>query len=67
MIHKLAKVSFALLADGKIVFTVIDIRRICPNLNIGSKWCTELGLLRVIQYFDIEEINPVTLYNFLHL
>ena len=66
-IEKLAKVSFTLLAEDKIVFTANDIRRICPNLNIASKDCIELGLLRVAQHIDIEETNPVTSYNFLHL
>ena len=66
-IEKLAKVSFTLLAEDKIVFTADDIRRICPSLNIGSKGCMELGLLRVTQHFDIEEIDPVVSYNFLHL
>ena len=66
-IEKLAKVSFTLLAEDKIVFTTDDIRRICPNLNVASKGCIELGLLRVAQHIDVEETNPVTSYNFLHL
>ena len=67
MIEKLAKVSFTLLAEDKIVFTADDIRRICPNLDISSKGCIKLGLLRVTQHFDIEETDPVVSYNFLHL
>ena len=66
-IEKLAKVSFILLAEDKIVFTADDIRRICSNLDIGSKDCIKLGLLRVAQHFDIEEVNPVVSYSFLHL
>ena len=67
IIHNLAKVSFTLLADDKIVFTANDVKKICPDLDVGSKDCTELGLLRATQYLDIEEITPVMSYNFLHL
>ena len=67
VIHNLAKVSFTLLADDKIVFTANDVKRICPDLDVGSKDCTELGLLKATQYFDIEEITPVMSYSFLHL
>ena len=66
-IEKLAKVSFTLLAEDKIVFTADDIRRTCPNLNVNSKGCIKLGLLRVTQHFNIEETDPVVSYNFLHL
>ena len=67
IIHNLAKVSFTMLEDDKIVFTANDVKRICPDLDVGSKDCTELGLLRATQYFDFEEITPGMSYNFLHL
>jgi len=67
IIMELSKVSFSLLEDDKIVFTVDDAKQISPKLNISSEHCTQLGLLKETKYFSADETNPVLSYNFLHL
>jgi len=67
IIMELSKVSFKLLEDDKIVFTVDDAKQISPKLNISSKHCTQLGLLKETKYFSADETNLVLSYSFLHL
>ena len=67
IITKLAKVSFKLLENGKIVFTADDVLHISRKLNISSESCTQLGLLKETKYSSTKEAKPVSSYSFLHL
>ena len=67
VINRLAKLSFKLLSNAMIVFTADDVRLMCPKLNIGSKTCIELGLLKETKYINMKKTNSVVSYNFLHL
>jgi len=67
IVTKLAKVSFKLLENGKIVFTADDVFQISRKLNISSGSCTQLGLLKETKYSSTKEAKPVSSYSFLHL
>ena len=67
VIKRLAKLSFKLLSNGMIVFTADDVKLMCPKLDIGSKNCIELGLLKETKYINMKKTNSVVSYNFLHL
>lgn len=67
VIKRLAKLSFKLLSNSMIVFTVDDVNLLCPKLDIGSKNCIELGLLKETSYINMKKTNSVVSYNFLHL
>ena len=62
VIKRLAELSYKLLSNSMIVFTADDVKLMCPKLDIGSKNCIELGLLKETKY-----INMKKSYNFLHL
>ena len=55
IIKRLAKLSFKLLSNAKIVFTADDVSLICPKLNIGSKSCAELGLLKETKHISMKK------------
>ena len=67
IIKRLAKLSFKLLSNAMIVFTADDVNLMCPKLNIGSKSCIELGLLKETKYINMKKTSSVVSYNFLHL
>ena len=67
VIKRLSKLSYKLLSNSMIVFTADDVNLMCPELDIGSKNCVELGLLKETRYINMKKTNSVVSYNFLHL
>jgi len=50
-----------------VVFTADDVNSLCPKLNIASKSCIELGLLKETKYISMKDTDSIVSYNFLHL
>ena len=62
----LAKLAYKALTVDKIVFTINEIERACPNLTMNSSNWNGLGLLKAVRYYDFKEgCDQVTLH-FLH-
>ena len=64
MFEELAKLAYKALNIDKIVFTLDEIKHVCPNIAMMSSNWNGLGLLIVVQYFNTE-IGNVT-FHFLH-
>ena len=62
---ELAKLAYKALKTDKIVFTLPEIKKGCPNLTMTSSNWNGLGLLKAVQYFSTEMGNQVT-FHFLH-
>ena len=67
VIKRLSKLSYKLLSNSMLVFTANDVNLMCPKLDIGSKNCVELGLLKETRYINMKKTSSVVSYNFLHL
>ena len=64
MFEELAKLAYKALNIDKIVFTLDEIKHVCPNIAMMSSNWNGLGLLKAVQYFNAE-IGNVT-FHFLH-
>ena len=64
MFEELAKLAYKALNIDKIVFTLDEIKHVCPNIAMMSNNWNGLGLLKAVQYFSTE-IGNVT-FHFLH-
>ena len=65
MFEELAKLAYEALNIDKIVFTLNEIKHVCPNIAMMSSNWNGLGLLNAVQYFNAE-IGNVTKFHFLH-
>ena len=64
MFEELAELAYKALNIDKIVFTLNEIKHVCPNIaKMSSNW-NGLGLLKAVQYFNTE-VGNVT-FHFLH-
>ena len=64
MFEELAKLAYKALNIDKIVFTLDEIKHVCPNIAMMSSNWNGLGLLKAVQYFNAD-IGNVT-FHFLH-
>ena len=64
MFEELAKLAYQALDIDKIVFTLDEIKHVCPNIAMMSSNWNGLGLLKAVQYFNAK-IGNVT-FHFLH-
>ena len=62
--EELAQLAYKALKIDKIVFTLDEIEKACPNLTMTSSSWSGLGLLKAVQHFE-EGSNCVT-FHFLH-
>ena len=63
---ELAKLAYKALKSDKIVFTLSEINKDCPNLTMTSNNYNGLGLLKAVQYFSREVRNEQVTFHFLH-
>jgi len=63
---ELAKLAYEALKTDTIVFTLAEIRSSCPNLTIKSVNWNGLGLLKAVQYFNVQSGNEEVTFHFLH-
>ena len=62
--EELAQLAYKALKIDKIVFTLDEIEKACPNLTMTSSNWSGLGLLKAVQHFELSN-NSVT-FHFLH-
>ena len=62
--EELAQLAYMTLKIHKIVFTLDEIEKACPNLAMTSSSWSGLGLLKAVRYFEVGS-NCVT-FHFLH-
>ena len=63
---ELARLAYKALKSDKIVFTLSEIDKGCPNLTMTSSNWNGLGLLKAVQYFSREVRNDQVTFHFLH-
>ena len=64
MFEELAQLAYTTLKIDKIVFTLDEIEKACPNLTMTSNNWSGLGLLKAVRHFEVSS-NCVT-FHFLH-
>ena len=62
----LAKFAYKALTVDKIVFTMNEIEKVCPNLTMNSSNWNGLGLLKAVRCFDFQEGCDQVTFHFLH-
>ena len=63
---ELTKLAYKALKTDKIVFTLPEIKKGCPNLTMTSSNWNGLGLLKAVQCFSIQMGNDQVTFHFLH-
>ena len=63
---ELSKLAYKALETDKIVFTLPEIKKGCPNLTMTSSNWNGLGLLKAVQCFSIHMGNDQVTFHFLH-
>ena len=62
----LAKLAYKALKVDKIVFTINEIKNVCPNLTMNSSNWNGLGLLKAVRCFDFKKGCDQVTFHFLH-
>ena len=63
---ELSKLAYKALETDKIVFTLPEIKKGCPNITMTSSNWNGLGLLKAVQCFSIHMGNDQVTFHFLH-
>ena len=63
---ELTKLAYKALKTDKIVFTLPEIKKGCPNLTMTSSNWNGLGLLKAVQCFSVQMGNDQVTFHFLH-
>ena len=63
---ELTKLAYKALKTDKIIFTLPEIKKGCPNLTMTSSNWNGLGLLKAVQCFSIQMGNDQVTFHFLH-
>ena len=66
MFVELARLAYETLKADKIVFTLSEIKKGCPNLTMTPSNWNGLGLLKAVQYFSPQIGNVQVTFHFLH-
>ena len=64
--QQFSKFAFKTIESGKIIFSDVDIERLCPSLALSSKKFQGLGLFKATKHLNFEKANKCDWYNFLH-
>ena len=66
ILTELARLAYKALKTDKIVFTLSEINKDCPNLTMTSSNWNGLGLLKAVQCYSKEIGNDQATFHFLH-
>ena len=66
VIHKMSKIAFKGLQENKLVFTLDEIKEMCPNINDTPGAINGFGLLQTVQHYPQEGAGETASFNFLH-
>ena len=66
LLKELARLAYKALKTDKIVFTLSEINKDCPNLTMTSSNWNGLGLLKAVQCYSKEIGNDQVTFHFLH-
>ena len=63
---ELSYFAFKALRNGKLVFSLAELKKSCPNLTETSNSWNGLGLLKSVKYFDFNKSKEDLSFHFLH-
>ena len=66
VIHKMSKIAFKGLQENQLVFTLDEVKEICPNINDTPGAINGFGLLQTVQHYPQEGAGETASFNFLH-
>ena len=66
VIHKMSKIAFKGLQENQLVFTIDEIKEMCPNINDTPGAINGFGLLQTVQQYPQEGAGETASFNFLH-
>ena len=66
-LQQLSEFAFKTIENDKIIFSIMDIERLSPNLALSSRELQGLGLFKATEIFSFKMMDNCMWYNFLHL
>ena len=66
VIHKIFQIAFKGLQENQLVFTVHEIKEMCPDINDTPGAINGFGLLQTVQHYPKEGAGETASFNFLH-
>ena len=66
VINKISQIAFKGLQENQLVFTVDEIKEMCPDINDTPGAINGFGLLQTVQHYPQEGAGETASFNFLH-
>ena len=66
IVYNLSELAFKGLQENRLVFTFIEIKRICPHINETVGAINGFGLLQAVEHYPQKGAGTTTSFNFLH-
>ena len=66
VIHKISQIAFKGLQENQLVFTVDEIKEVCPDINDTLGAINGFGLLQTVQHYPQVGAGETASFNFLH-
>ena len=66
IIHKIAQIAFKGLQENQLVFTVDEMKEVCPDINDTQGAINGFGLLQTVQHYSQVGAGKTASFNFLH-
>ena len=66
VIHKISQIAFKGLQENQLVFTVDEIKEVCPDINDNQGAINGFGLLQTVQHYPQVGAGKTASFNFLH-
>ncbi|XP_065896915.1 protein NLRC3-like isoform X2 [Dysidea avara] len=66
IIHKLAKLAFCGLQNDQLVFTLDELKKVCPQVDVIPGAINGFGLLQAVQHYPKGKVGTTISFNFLH-
>ena len=66
LVCRLSELAFLTLCNNQKVFSMEDIKKLCPNLTLTSTDLESLGIINLVKYFSSDK-GKIDVFTFLHL
>ena len=66
VVHKISQIAFKGLQENQLVFTVDEIKEVCPDINDTQGAINGFGLLQTVQHYPEVGAGKTASFNFLH-
>ena len=66
IVYNLSELAFKGLQENKLVFTFVEIKQTCPNIDKTVGAINGFGLLQAVEHYPHKGVGKTTSFNFLH-